>query len=153
MLTLLSTILGFMGSMMPEGLAFLQRRSDSSQELAILRLQIEREKAGLPARAQEIQLQAEAMEALARYRHASSALKEASKWARNLVSSVRPVLTYLFFALFSAVKLAQVYAALLEGASASNALIQVWDVESQAVFGSIIGFWFGQRALHRAKMS
>ena len=29
--------------------------------------------------------------------------------------------------------------------------MRVWDAESQEVFGSIVGFWFGQRALHRAR--
>ena len=35
--------------------------------------------------------------------------------------------------------------------AAAEALSGVWDAESQAVFGSIVGFWFGQRALHRAR--
>ena len=151
MITLLSTILGFASSMTPDLLGVWRQHKDSSQELAILRLQIEREKAGLDSKAQAIEMQSWAAESAALYTHASSALRGGSKWITNLVSSVRPVLTYLFFALFASVKGAQVWAALSAGASGSEALLQVWDAESQAVFGAIVGFWFGQRALHRAR--
>ena len=69
--------------------------------------------------------------------------------------SVRPVITYLFFGLFAAVKGTSIFVLLgdqeLTAVSLNAALVKVWDPETQAMFAAIISFWFGSRAIEKGK--
>jgi hypothetical protein len=67
-------------------------------------------------------------------------------WLRK---SVRPVITYLFFTLFAAVKVAALNQAMSAGSDFNAAIILVWDPETQAIFAAIISFWFGSRAIEK----
>lgn len=78
-------------------------------------------------------------------------------WVDALSGSVRPVLTYLFFATYVVVKAAQ-FNLLLEPAlpwqaplAPAQALVSLWGEEDEAIFAAIISFWFGQRALMKAR--
>ena len=61
---------------------------------------------------------------------------------------MRPILTYAFFLLFAAVKIAGLYVMTrFDGMSLAVALPILWDAETQALFAAVMAFWFGQRAL------
>ena len=74
------------------------------------------------------------------------ALVTGDGWIFTLRTAVRPVLTFLFFFLFLIIKLVAVFAMLQQGAPVVEILNAVWDEYTVAIFGSIIGFWFGHRA-------
>ena len=77
-------------------------------------------------------------------------LESAVTLARN--TQVRPVITYAFFLLFTTVKTAALYVLVSEkGLSVIQALPQIWDPETQALFAAVMSFWFGQRALAKAR--
>jgi hypothetical protein len=68
----------------------------------------------------------------------------------GLRKSVRPVITYLFFALFATVKVTSLLQA-LESQDFYAAIALVWDEETQIIFAAIMGFWFGSRALDKKR--
>ena len=62
-----------------------------------------------------------------------------------LNASVRPVLAYAFFMLYSYAKYMQ-YQYLVTMLTPDDLIDLLWSIEDQAIFASVIGFYFGQRA-------
>jgi 2-C-methyl-D-erythritol 4-phosphate cytidylyltransferase len=63
-----------------------------------------------------------------------------------------PLITYAFFLLFTAVKVSALIVLVNEqGMTLIEALPQVWDPETQALFAAVMSFWFGQRAVARLR--
>ena len=146
MLTLLGSLLGFLGSAFPQILKLFQEAHDRRHELAILNLQMEQHRQGHQQRLEEIKSDGEIKQSLALYQHDSQ--PAGYKWVEALRASVRPVLTYAFFLLFAVVKIAGLYTMVsFDGMSLAVALPLIWDAETQALFAAIMTFWFGQRAL------
>ena len=146
MLTLLGSLLGFLGSAFPQILKLFQEAHDRRHELAILDKQLEQQRQGHEQRLEDIRNDGEIKQSLALYQHDSQ--PAGYKWVEALRASVRPVLTYAFFLLFAAVKIAALTALLAEEhISLTDALPILWDAETQALFAAIMTFWFGQRAM------
>ena len=151
MLTLLGSLLGFASSAVPDLFGIWKDHSARKHELALLNMRIEMQKQGHGQELEEINLRADIAETQALYAHAS--LSGGHSWTEVLRSSVRPIITYAFFLLFSAVKLAVLFKMLSAGAGIADGLIHIWDPETQALFAAVISFWFGQRALARLRSS
>jgi hypothetical protein len=150
MLTLLGSLLGFLGSAFPQILKLFQEAHDRRHELAILDKQMEQQRQGHSQRLEEIRIEGEIKQSLALYQHDSQ--PAGYKWVEALRASVRPVLTYAFFLLFAAVKIAGLYTMVgFDGMSLAVALPLIWDAETQALFAAIMTFWFGQRAMGNRK--
>ncbi len=150
MLTLLGSLLGFISSAFPDLLRLWQDHQDRKHELAILDRQIEQMRLGHTQRLEEIAVEADIAESKALYRHDSK--PSGVKWVDGLPASVRPVITYAFFLLFTTVKTAALYALITDqGLTVVQALPQIWDPETQALFAAVMSFWFGQRALAKAR--
>ncbi len=149
MLTLIGSLLGFVSSLFPDLLKLFRERQDRQHELAILDRQMEMMRSGHQQRLEEIQVQADIAESQVLYR---SAGPTGVKWVDALAGTVRPVITYAFFALFAAVKGSALYVLIaVEGVLLAQALPQIWDPETQALFAAVMSFWFGQRALAKAR--
>ena len=65
--------------------------------------------------------------------------------------SVRPVITYAFFALFSAVEISILMQAMNSGLPWEEALTHIWDEETNALFATVLSFWFGDRVFEKRK--
>jgi hypothetical protein len=74
---------------------------------------------------------------------------DGGKFINALRASVRPVITYTFFLVFIAVKVAAAYVMLTTGQSVPEMLKAVWDAETMALFSTIIAFWFGSRVMEK----
>lgn len=74
---------------------------------------------------------------------------DGGKFINALRASIRPVITYTFFFLFVAVKVAAAYVMLSSGQSVPEMLNAVWDVETMSLFSTIIAFWFGSRVMEK----
>lgn len=145
MITLIGSLLGFLSSSFPDLLKVYRDRTDRIHELAILDRQMEMMRQGHHQRLEEIQIQANAIEAQALYQHARAS---GVKWVDALAGTVRPIITYAFFALYTLVKIAQwflVYQVLEQ--QWAPAMVQVWNGEDQALFATVVAFWFGHRML------
>ena len=162
MLSLISTLGGLLISGLPKLLDFFQQKADQKHELALMRVQTERElqlaAAGFAAQArmEEIRTEQVAMETDARMTEAALAhdqkvLEKASRWVANYVGTVRPTVTYIF--VFELVAINAYMAFYLW--NHSNLIQNIDDIlrysslifsdDEMAMLGGIIGFWFGSR--------
>lgn len=67
-----------------------------------------------------------------------------------LRASVRPIITYCFFALFVTIKILVLYHGIyVQNLSVTQLLPIIWDLETSAIFASIIAFWFGGRIIEK----
>jgi hypothetical protein len=138
MISVISALVGFLGSMLPEILHVFKDKADREHELKILQLQLEQQKMGNVARLDEIKVQADSVEVQALYKTFNSGVR----WVDAYNATVRPSLAYAFFLLYSAVKLMQFH---------HNMPWLLWSEEDQAIFAGIISFYFGQRAFTKLR--
>jgi len=163
MLSLISTLGGLLISGLPKLLEFFQNKADQAHELALARVQTERElqlaAAGFAAQAhiEEIRTEQVAMETDARMTEAALAhdekvLEKASKWVANYVGTVRPTVTYIFV-----IELLLINGFMCFYLWHNPQLIQsmddvirysdlVFSSDEMAMLGGILGFWFGSRS-------
>ena len=160
MLTLLSTLLGFASTGLPNVRDFFQVKSDKLHEEELARIQNERELAmaerGFVAqqRIEEIKLEEAQVEAYSQerqslYQHDIEIGKGAAQWVINMRAMVRPTITFGLFALLVVVDIAGIWYAYTTGASFIQMMEVVWDDETQMVWASIISFWFGSQAFNK----
>jgi len=157
MLTLLSTLIGFLSSGLPKILDFFQDKSDKKHELELARMQTERElnlaEIGYQAqqKAEEIKLEQTQVEGFyaerqSLYQHDIEIGKGAAQWVINMRAMVRPTITFGLFALLVIVDIVGIAYAWSHGADFKVMMDTVWDDETQAIWASIISFWFGSQA-------
>ena len=162
MLSLISTLGGLLISGLPKLLEFFQNKSDQKHELALARLQNERELAlaaqGYAAqqkieeiRTDQVAMQTEAQMTEAALKHDEQVLEKAHKWVASYVGTVRPTVTYIFvieLVLINAFMAVYLW-------NHPNLITSIDDVvkysglifssDEMAMLGGIIGFWFGSR--------
>ena len=162
MLSLISTLGGLLISGLPKLLEFFQNKADQKHELALARVQTERElqlaAAGFAAQAkiEEIRTDQVAMETDARMTEAALAhdakvLEKASTWVSSYVGTVRPTVTYIFVLelvcinAFMAWYLYQQPGLITSIDDVVRYSELIFSSDEMAMLGGIIGFWFGSR--------
>ena len=159
MMTMLSTFLSFLAGGLPKMLQFFQDRQDKSHELAILRLQKERElelaAKGFASqekieeiRTEQVLAETYAQERVALYKHDTEIGKGASQWIINLRASVRPVVTYIFVLELVVLNATGVWYAYSTGIPFAVAMDNIFGTEEMMILSSIIAFHFGGRAFN-----
>ena len=143
MITVLSTLVGFISAALPEMFKLFRDHQDRKHELRILDLQLRQQAQGHTQRLEEIHAQADSAEADAIYKTYHTNIE----WVDALNGTVRPVLAYAFFLFYAGVKLMQF--ALLPEAPLPWQVQDLWSVEDQAIFAGIISFYYGQRAMSK----
>lgn len=160
MMTLISTLLGFASGGLPKVLDYFQDRGDKKHELAIMTMQRERElalaKEGYVAQAQveeirtdQIQMQTQAQERIAMWKHDMKIGEGASAWVINLRASVRPIVTYIFVGLLVVVDIAGIWYAYSTGVAFADAMTMVFSDDEMSILAAIIAFWFGSQAFSK----
>lgn len=162
MLSLFSTLGGLLISGLPKLLEFFQNKADQKHELALARMQNERELAlaaqGYAAqqrieeiRTDQVMMQTEAQMTEAALKHDEKVLEKAHKWVASYVGTVRPTVTYIFV-----IELVMInfFMAMYvwnhpELIKSVDDIIKYSDLifssDEMAMLGGIIGFWFGSR--------
>jgi hypothetical protein len=162
MLSLISTLGGLLISGLPKLLEHFQNKADQRHELALARVQTERElqlaAAGFAAQArveeirtEQVAMQTEAQMTEAALNHDQKVLDKASRWVANYVGTVRPTVTYIFVA-----ELVCINAFLAWYLWQNPGLVTsiddvlryadiIFSDDEMAMLGGIIGFWFGSR--------
>jgi len=162
MLSLISTLGGLLISGLPKLLDFFQSKADQKHELALARLQNERELAlaaqGFAAqqkieeiRTDQVMMQTEAQMTEAALKHDEKVLDKASQWVANYVGTVRPTVTYIFV-----IELVLINVFLCYYLYSNPGMIKslddvlrysdiIFSPDEMAMLGGIIGFWFGSR--------
>lgn len=167
MIALLSALLGFISSAVPDFIKLFRDGKDRAHEIALLKLQMEYDREKLAVASNEAAtMRSQQLQAIELYAHSeqenmlNARVKDSLTgihWVDALSGSVRPMITYAFFALYVLVKCAQFSILLSPGLpwqnnlSVAQALVSLWTEEDIAIFSAIMAFWFGSRALMKAK--
>lgn len=145
MITIVASLLGFLGSAFPDLLKIFTQSQDRKHELTILDMQLKQRAQGHSERLEEINAKADISESKALYKTYYSGIK----WVDALNGTVRPVLAYAFFLLYASVKAWQF--SMLPDNPLPWHLEMLWTEEDRAVFAGIISFYFGQRAMSKVR--
>ena len=146
-LALLSPLFGIVGSLLPSIVRIFERKQEIKYELELTQVKLD-----AAERQANLDFNIEMVRADSQLRQ--SALDhdksiDGGKFINALRASVRPVITYTFFLVFIAVKVAAAYVMLTTGQSVPEMLKAVWDAETMALFSTIIAFWFGSRVMEK----
>jgi hypothetical protein len=148
MLTLLGSLLGFFGSIVPEFFKNYQDKRDKSHELEILKLQMEQQKLGVSERLEALQIQSSASERHDIYKTFYSGNPSTDKF--NAI--VRSTIALGFFGLYGLLKIMAYFAIPnLENAPFIIIYQTLWNEEDAAIFAGIISFYFGNRAMGKVR--
>jgi hypothetical protein len=147
MLALLSPFIGIIGSLLPSIVRIFERKQEIKYEIELTKIKLD-----AAERQADLQYSVEMVKSDSNLRQ--SALDhdksiDGGKYINALRASIRPVITYTFFLLFVAVKVAAAYVMLSTGQSVPEMLKAVWDVETMSLFSTIIAFWFGSRVMEK----
>ena len=147
MLALLSPLFGILGSLLPSIVRIFERKQEIKYEIELTKIKLD-----AAERQANLQFHVEEVKADSQLRQ--SALDhdkslDGGKFINALRASIRPVVTYTFFFLFCAVKIAAAYVMIQQGMSMPEMLNAVWDVETMSLFSTIIAFWFGSRVIEK----
>ena len=169
MLSLISTLGGLLISGLPKFLEYFQNKADQKHELALARVQSERDvqlaAAGFAAQARveeirteqvAMQTQAQMAEAEAEMvkgaqEHDKAVLAKASTWVANYIGTVRPTVTYIFVFELAAINIFLCYYLWQNPGLVTNIddVLKYADIifspDEMAMLGGILGFWFGSR--------
>lgn len=165
MIALFSALLGFIGSALPDVLHLFRESRDRKHEIALMKLQMDYDREKLAAqkesaaaeyayKLQEINVAADEAERVALNEGAGT--KDGALgigWVDALSGSVRPMITYCFFAAYLLIKICQ-FGMLMNPSlpwqptmTATQAIALLWTPDDMGIFSAIIAFWFGSRAL------
>ena len=163
MLSLFSTLGGLLISGLPKLLDYFQNKADQKHELALARVQTERElelaAKGFAAqqkveeiRTDQIAMQTDAQMTVAAYDHDKAVLAKAAGWVSSYVGTVRPTITYIFVLELCAINawIAYYIYEHPQLIQSIDDLIRAADIifssDEMAILGGIIGYWFGSRS-------
>jgi hypothetical protein len=152
--------MGFAAGGLPKLIDVYQDRGDKKHELAMMAANREREIAlareGFVAQArveeirtEQIEMQTQAQEKLAMWKHDMKIGEGASTWVINLRASVRPVVTYIFVALLVVVDIAGIWYAYSTGVAFAEAIEVIFSDDEMAMLAAILSFWFGSQAFNK----
>jgi hypothetical protein len=155
MFALLGSLVGFISSLAPDIFGIIRDKKDKAHELQILDRQMELTKLGHTTRMEEIQTVSEMREAEYIYKYAD---RSGVMWIDGFAGSVRPFLTYAFFALYAWVKLSA-FLVMRDQLAVSDvgvpidevlfSIVKLWSEQDETIFAAIISFWFGSRAFRK----
>jgi len=148
MLSLLGSLLGFGRSFLPKVMDYFQDRTDKAHELSVMEVQIRQQKELASQKLEMVSVEADVREIEALQK---SMQPTGVPFVDGLRGSVRPVITYAFFALFVFVEVAAYLSLTSSGISGLDAANAVWDEDTKALFAAVIAFWFGGRAINRGR--
>jgi hypothetical protein len=156
MLSILSGLLGIGSSALPSILGYFQQKGDQKHEMAMAKMQSERElamaAAGLQSQEKIAAIEYEStlaetytQEREALYAHDMKMMDKASQSTVDLNARVRPYIAFTFVGLLVLTDLIGLGWAIRTGVDFTVAMNSVFSDDEMAIVSSIIGFYFGSR--------
>ena len=148
MLSLLGSLLGFGTSFLPKVMDFFQDKQDKKHELALMVEQAKIQQQIGEQKLQMVNVEADIRGQESLLKHDSKIVSKAAQWVINLSATVRPMVAYLLFIEFF------VLTWLLAFSKISLEFYQgIWNEPMQAVFATVVSFYFGSRSFNRKSHS
>lgn len=152
--SILGGLLGGVFRIAPEFLKWLDRKGEREHELKMLQAEMEFAK----IRGEIMMKQVEASMTVAELDAMGEALKEQGQTARaagKIVAAisalVRPLVTYWFVVLYSAVKILSIRMAIDQGGEWKQVIVSSWTEADMAMLMLVLTFWFVGRVWERNK--
>ena len=147
---LIGSLLGFGGAIVPSITDHFAAKRNNEFELKKMEKMAELRAAGFDHDMRMFDTQAADNEHARLIEHDIS-INKGTGIIAGLQKSVRPVITYCFFGLFAVIEITMLQQALENGIDLAAALDTLWDEDTKAIFAAIISFWFGSRAVDKAR--
>jgi hypothetical protein len=148
-LAALPAILGALAGMVPAIVQLFTLKAQNAQQLAMAQLQLQAQKEGVALQVDLANAQADIRQADAIYSYGGGT--SGIKWVDAIAVLVRPYVTIVFFHMWLALEACLFVYAVNSGYDLGQLAKLLWPEETQAMFGAIIGFWFGDRMMLRGK--
>lgn len=147
MITGIVAILGAITGMVPSIMQWLTLKATNAQQLALAQLQLQAAKDGGALQIDLANSQADIKQADHIYEFASG--PSGYRFVDALAVFVRPYITIIFFHLWIFIEICLVIYGINSGYDLGQLTKLVWDDNTSAIFGAIMGFWFGDRMMTR----
>lgn len=148
-LAALPAILGALAGMVPAIIGLFTLKANNAQQLAMRQLDMQAAKEGGALQIDLAAAQADIRQTDHIYDFGGSA--SGVKWVDALAVFIRPFLTLAFFGIWSVMEAFLFIYAVNTGYDLGQLVKLLWPAETQAMFGAIIGFWFGDRMMLRGQ--
>lgn len=151
--SLLGGVFGGVLRLAPEVFKIFDKKNERAHELRMLEAEMEfaKVKGEIAMRQTEAQMTMAEMDTMAEaFKEQSRTAQAAGKFVAAISALVRPMVTYLFLALYAAVKVAAFLIAIEQGGNWKDVLTSMWGADDLAVFNMIISFWFVGRVYERS---
>lgn len=145
----LPAIIGALAGMVPSLVQLFTLKETNAHAIAMAQLQIQAAKEGGALQIDLANSQADIRQADHIYQFASSA--SGNRFVDALAVLVRPYITLVFFHLWILIEVCLVIFGINSGYDLGQLAKLVWDDNTAAIFGAIMGFWFGDRMLKRGQ--
>lgn len=152
--TLLGGVFGGVLRLAPELFKLFDKKNERAHELRMVEAEMEfaKVRGEIAMRQADVQLQTAELDAMTQAFKEQSATAKNAGWFVSAISAlVRPTVTYLFLALYAAVKVAAYLIAIEQGGNWKDVLTSMWGSDDLAVFNMIISFWFVGRVYERSR--
>jgi len=144
----LPAILGALAGMVPAIIQWLTLKANNAQQIAMAQLQMQAAKEGGAIQIDLANAQSDIRQADHIYSFGSGLT--GNKFVDGLAVFVRPYITLVFFHLWVLLEMFMSIYAVNSGYDLGQLVKVLWPDETQAMFGAIIGFWFGDRMMIRS---
>jgi len=151
---LLGSIFGGIFRLIPEVLKLLDKANERKHELNMFRLQTDLEKMRGEFRMEEkyVDYSIQQLDTIKEaFREQSETAKNAGQFVSAISALVRPGITWCFFFMYAAVKIAALVIAFQTNAPWYEVLSKSWDANDFGVFTMCLTFWFVGRSIERYK--
>jgi len=152
--TLLGGVFGGLLRLAPEVFKIFDKKNERAHELRMVEAEMEfaKVRGEIAMRQADVQLQTAELDAMTQaFKEQSETAKNAGWFVSAISALVRPTVTYLFLALYAAVKVAAYLIAIEQGGNWKDVLTSMWGSDDLAVFNMIISFWFVGRVYERSR--
>ncbi len=152
--SLLGGVFGGLLRLAPEVFKIFDKKNERAHELRMVEAEMEfaKVRGEIAMRQADVQLQTAELDAMTQaFREQSETAKNAGWFVSAISALVRPTVTYLFLALYAAVKVAAYLIAIEQGGNWKDVLTSMWGSDDLAVFNMIISFWFVGRVYERSR--
>ena len=150
MLSILGSLLGFASSAVPAITDSFRDKADRKHEIEKMKVMAELRAQGYDHEIKHYEAMGADKEHDRLIQHDIS-INQSTGFISGLQKSVRPVITYAFFGLFATIEITLLMDALEKGTDFAEAIGLLWDEDTKAIFAAIISFWFGSRAIEKAR--
>jgi hypothetical protein len=148
-LAALPAILGALAGMVPALVQLFTLKANNAHQLAMAQEQRQAAKEGVALQVDLANAQADIRQAEHIYSFGSG--PSGNRFVDGLAIFVRPYVTLVFFHLWILLEIFMFIYAVNSGYDLGQLVKVLWPSETQAMFGAIMGFWFGDRMMLRGQ--